>query len=151
MITISSMSLLSVQDKTVCGAQEFVGNGSVFSANVNQLVMNLSVEAPKFDGFSVGSVNNGNVTVYGLAQCVGNLWMVLLVRTVWSMRFLTLVRVLQKKKEGCWTLVVIWGIQQKSSIIIRLSLLETVIKVSLVPMNFFIFCSVFPSSNQMGY
>ena len=68
MITISSMSLLSVQDKTVCGAQEFVGNGSVFSANVNQLVMNLSVEAPKFDGFSVGSVNNGNVTVYGLAQ-----------------------------------------------------------------------------------
>ena len=35
----------------------------------NLLVMNLSVEAPKFDGFSVGSVNNGNVTVYGLAQC----------------------------------------------------------------------------------
>uniref|UniRef100_A0A7N2L8S7 Gnk2-homologous domain-containing protein n=1 Tax=Quercus lobata TaxID=97700 RepID=A0A7N2L8S7_QUELO len=60
---------LSVQDKTVCGAQEFVGNGSVFSANVNQLVMNLSVETPKFDDFSVGSVNNGNVTVYGLAQC----------------------------------------------------------------------------------
>ena len=64
MITISSMRLLSVQDKTVCGAQEFVGNGSVFSANVNQLVMNLSVDAPKFDGFSVGSVNNGNVTVW---------------------------------------------------------------------------------------
>nr|POF10181.1 cysteine-rich receptor-like protein kinase 3 [Quercus suber] len=60
---------LSVQDKTVCGAQEFAGNGTVFSANVNQLVTNLSVEAPKFDGFSVGSVNNGNVTVYGLAQC----------------------------------------------------------------------------------
>ncbi|KAL4639019.1 hypothetical protein ACB092_03G187900 [Castanea dentata] len=60
---------LSVQDRTVCGAQDFVGNGSVFSANVNQLVINLSVEAPKFDGFSVGSVNNGNVTVYGLAQC----------------------------------------------------------------------------------
>ncbi|KAK7834317.1 cysteine-rich receptor-like protein kinase 3 [Quercus suber] len=60
---------LSVQDKTVCGAQEFVGNGSVFSANVNQLVMNLSVEAPKFDGFSVGFVTNENVTVYGLAQC----------------------------------------------------------------------------------
>ncbi|XP_075656561.1 cysteine-rich receptor-like protein kinase 3 [Castanea sativa] len=60
---------LSAQDRTVCGAQDFVGNGSVFSANVNQLVMNLSVEAPKFDGFSVGSVNNGNVTVYGLAQC----------------------------------------------------------------------------------
>ncbi|XP_050276590.1 cysteine-rich receptor-like protein kinase 3 isoform X12 [Quercus robur] len=60
---------LSVQDKTVCGAQEFVGNGSVFSANVNQLVMNLSVEAPKFDGFSVGFVTKENVTVYGLAQC----------------------------------------------------------------------------------
>ena len=60
MITISSMRLLSVQDKTVCGAQEFVGNGSVFSANVNQLVMNLSVEAPKFDGFSVGSVNHAH-------------------------------------------------------------------------------------------
>ncbi|KAL0004283.1 hypothetical protein SO802_011844 [Lithocarpus litseifolius] len=60
---------LSAQDRTVCGAQDFVGNGSVFSANVNQLVMNLSVEAPKLDGFSVGSVNNGNVTVYGLAQC----------------------------------------------------------------------------------
>ncbi|KAM4109785.1 hypothetical protein ACJW30_03G146000 [Castanea mollissima] len=60
---------LSVQDKTVCGAQEFVGNGSVFNANVNQLVMNLSAEAPKFDGFSVGFVTNENVTVYGLAQC----------------------------------------------------------------------------------
>ncbi|XP_050276582.1 cysteine-rich receptor-like protein kinase 3 isoform X5 [Quercus robur] len=60
---------LSAPDRTVCGAQDFVGNGSVFRANVNQLVMNLSVEAPKFDGFSVGSVNNGNVTVYGLAQC----------------------------------------------------------------------------------
>ena len=39
----------------------------------------------------------------------------------------------------------------RSSIIIRLSLLETVIKVSLVPMNFFTFCCVFPSSDQMGY
>ncbi|KAK7834315.1 cysteine-rich receptor-like protein kinase 3 [Quercus suber] len=60
---------LSVEDKTVCGSQEFVGNGSVFSANVNQLVMNLTAEAPKFDGFSVGFVTNENVTVYGLAQC----------------------------------------------------------------------------------
>ncbi|KAL4639021.1 hypothetical protein ACB092_03G188100 [Castanea dentata] len=60
---------LSVEDKTVCGAQKFVGNGSVSSANVNQLVMNLSVEAPKSDGFSVGFVTNENVTVYGLAQC----------------------------------------------------------------------------------
>ncbi|KAM3706316.1 hypothetical protein ACJW31_03G144100 [Castanea mollissima] len=60
---------LSVEDKTVCGAQKFVGNGSVFSANVNQLVMNLRVESPKSDGFSVGFVTNENVTVYGLAQC----------------------------------------------------------------------------------
>ena len=86
---------VSVQDKTVCGAQEFVGNGTVFSANVNQLVMNLSVEAPKFDGFSVGSVNNGNVTVYGLAQC----WE-FMNGTDWPTRFLTLVHVLQNKKEG---------------------------------------------------
>ena len=60
---------LSVKDKTKCGAQEFVGNGSVLSANVNQLVMNLSVEAPKSDGFSLGFVTNKKVTVYGLAQC----------------------------------------------------------------------------------
>ncbi|XP_062158756.1 cysteine-rich receptor-like protein kinase 3 [Alnus glutinosa] len=60
---------LSVEDRAVCGNQSFVGNDTVFSANVNQLVRNLSVEAPKNDGFSVGSVNKGNVTVYGLAQC----------------------------------------------------------------------------------
>ena len=34
-----------------------------------QLVRNLSVEAPKKDGFFVGSVSRGNVSVYGLAQC----------------------------------------------------------------------------------
>uniref|UniRef100_A0A2N9IQW8 Protein kinase domain-containing protein n=1 Tax=Fagus sylvatica TaxID=28930 RepID=A0A2N9IQW8_FAGSY len=62
-------TLSILDDRTVCGAQEFVGNGSVFSANVNQLVRNLSVESPKFDGFSVGFVNNGNITVYGLGQC----------------------------------------------------------------------------------
>jgi hypothetical protein len=62
-------TLSILEDRTVCGAQEFVGNGTVFSANVNQLVRNLSVEAPKFDGFSVGFVNNGNITVYGLGQC----------------------------------------------------------------------------------
>lgn len=60
---------LSAEDTTVCGNQTFVGNGTVFSANADQLVRNLSVEAPKNDGFSVGSVNKGNVTVYGLAQC----------------------------------------------------------------------------------
>ena len=62
-------TLSILDDRTVCAAQDFVGNGTVFSANVNQLVRNLSVEAPKFDGFSVGFVNNGNITVYGLGQC----------------------------------------------------------------------------------
>jgi hypothetical protein len=60
---------LSLQDMSVCGNQTFVGNDTVFSANVNHLVRNLSLEAPKNDGFSVGSANKGNVTVYGLAQC----------------------------------------------------------------------------------
>ncbi|KAL4639020.1 hypothetical protein ACB092_03G188000 [Castanea dentata] len=44
-------------------------DGCYLSANVNQLVMNLRVESPKSDGFSVGFVTNENVTVYGLAQC----------------------------------------------------------------------------------
>nr|POE68767.1 cysteine-rich receptor-like protein kinase 3 [Quercus suber] len=42
---------------------------SVFGANVEELVRNLSVEAPKNDNFFVGFVNKGNITVYGLAQC----------------------------------------------------------------------------------
>jgi hypothetical protein len=60
---------LNFQDKTECETQDFVGNRSVFGANVQELVKNLSVEAPKNDNFFVGSVNKGNVTVYGLAQC----------------------------------------------------------------------------------
>ncbi|KDP26626.1 hypothetical protein JCGZ_17784 [Jatropha curcas] len=61
---------LSSQDRTVCANGTF-NNGSktVFSANAMELVRNLSVQAPKSDGFSVGFVNRGNVSVYGLAQC----------------------------------------------------------------------------------
>ncbi|XVF43961.1 hypothetical protein PTKIN_Ptkin02bG0082600 [Pterospermum kingtungense] len=61
---------LSVGDRTVCATKD-VGssNRTVFGANVMQLVRNLSVEAPKNDGFLVGSVSRGNVSVYGLAQC----------------------------------------------------------------------------------
>ncbi|XP_023886149.2 cysteine-rich receptor-like protein kinase 3 [Quercus suber] len=60
---------LDSQDTTVCGTEDFVGNHSVFGANVEELVRNLSVEAPKNDNFFVGFVNKGNITVYGLAQC----------------------------------------------------------------------------------
>ena len=60
---------LDVQDTTVCETQDFVGNHTVFAANVKVLVRNLSVEAPKNDNFFVGFVNEGYITVYGLAQC----------------------------------------------------------------------------------
>ncbi|GMY35592.1 cysteine-rich receptor-like protein kinase 3 isoform X2 [Fagus crenata] len=60
---------LDVQDKTVCGTQDFLGNPTVFGAIVRELVRNLGVEAPKKDNFFVRSVNKGKITVYGLAQC----------------------------------------------------------------------------------
>ncbi|KAJ6721893.1 CYSTEINE-RICH RECEPTOR-LIKE PROTEIN KINASE 3 [Salix viminalis] len=61
---------LSAQDKTICATGDFSGgNKTVFSANVLDLVKNLSVQAPKNDGFFVGSVDRGNVSVFGLAQC----------------------------------------------------------------------------------
>ncbi|XP_071929006.1 cysteine-rich receptor-like protein kinase 3 isoform X1 [Coffea arabica] len=60
---------LDAEDKTVCGVNDFGGNQSLFKANVAQLVRNMSVEAPKTDGFFKGFVNRGNLTVYGLAQC----------------------------------------------------------------------------------
>lgn len=58
---------LSNQDTTVCGNNETRSN--VYEDNVLELVRNLSVLAPKNDGFSVGFVERKNVTVYGLAQC----------------------------------------------------------------------------------
>ncbi|RDX57790.1 Cysteine-rich receptor-like protein kinase 3, partial [Mucuna pruriens] len=60
---------LSSKDMTVCGTEDFSGNWSVYKANTLELVRNLSVEAPKNEGFFVGYVSLRNVTVYGLAQC----------------------------------------------------------------------------------
>lgn len=41
----------------------------MYKANTVELVRNLSIEAPKNEGFFVGYVSQRNVTVYGLAQC----------------------------------------------------------------------------------
>ncbi|KAK6242121.1 hypothetical protein SCA6_007510 [Theobroma cacao] len=61
---------LSEGDRTVCNTSDVASsNQTVFRDYVLQLVRNLSVEAPKNDGFFVGSVSRGNVSVYGLAQC----------------------------------------------------------------------------------
>ncbi|KAK8659564.1 hypothetical protein V6N13_029764 [Hibiscus sabdariffa] len=63
---------LSEGDRTVCATRDVVGssNRTRFRANVMELVRNLSIQAPKNDGFFVGSmVKEDNVTVYGLAQC----------------------------------------------------------------------------------
>lgn len=68
---------LSPQDMTLCGTKDFNfssgennnSNGSVYWDNTVELVRNLSAEAPKNEGFFVGSVSRRNVTVYGLAQC----------------------------------------------------------------------------------
>ncbi|XP_061372761.1 cysteine-rich receptor-like protein kinase 3 [Gastrolobium bilobum] len=60
---------LSFQDMTVCGTKDFTGNRTVYKANTLELVRNLSIEAPKSEGFFVGSLSRRNVTVYGLAQC----------------------------------------------------------------------------------
>ncbi|KAL5549058.1 hypothetical protein UlMin_004289 [Ulmus minor] len=60
---------LSEQDRTVCGIESFSGNHTVFRESVVELVRNLSVQAIKNDGFFVDSVNRGNVTIFGLAQC----------------------------------------------------------------------------------
>ncbi|XP_050208049.1 cysteine-rich receptor-like protein kinase 3 [Mercurialis annua] len=57
-------------DRTVCASGDFKGGDrTVFSDNAMELVRNLSVEALKNDGFFVGLMNKGNVSVYGLAQC----------------------------------------------------------------------------------
>ncbi|KAL0421402.1 UNVERIFIED_CONTAM: Cysteine-rich receptor-like protein kinase [Sesamum latifolium] len=60
---------LSAVDRTVCGADDFVGNRSLFADSVLELSRNVRVEGPKNDGFFTGSVSNRNLTVYGLAQC----------------------------------------------------------------------------------
>ncbi|KAI8527041.1 hypothetical protein RHMOL_Rhmol12G0045800 [Rhododendron molle] len=60
---------LSAVNRTVCGSVDFGGNKTLFGENVVDLVRNLSVEAQNNDGFFVGSVTTGNLSVYGLAQC----------------------------------------------------------------------------------
>ncbi|KAE9454633.1 hypothetical protein C3L33_13469, partial [Rhododendron williamsianum] len=60
---------LSAVNRTVCGSVDFGGNKALFGENVVDLVRNLSVEAQNNDGFFVGSVTTGNLSVYGLAQC----------------------------------------------------------------------------------
>ncbi|TQD83175.1 hypothetical protein C1H46_031280 [Malus baccata] len=61
---------LSPQDRTVCGDRDFGRNRTVFKDNALRLVRNLSSTSPKNDGFSAGfAVGEGNVSVYGLAQC----------------------------------------------------------------------------------
>ncbi|KAF8390450.1 hypothetical protein HHK36_024976 [Tetracentron sinense] len=60
---------LSAEDRTVCGNSTFGGNRTTFRPNTIELVRNLSAEAQKNNGFFVGSVNRGNSTVFGLAQC----------------------------------------------------------------------------------
>lgn len=60
---------LSAVDRTVCGKSDYSGNRTIFSDNAMKLARNLSVVAPKNDGFAVGLVNLRNVSVYGLGQC----------------------------------------------------------------------------------
>ncbi|XP_031385041.1 cysteine-rich receptor-like protein kinase 3 [Punica granatum] len=56
-------------DSTICATEQFSGNTTVFEDYVTELGKNLTLEAPKKDGFFVGSVTGGNTSVYGLAQC----------------------------------------------------------------------------------
>lgn len=60
---------LSAVDRAVCGKSDYSGNRTIFSANAMELARNLSVVAPKNDGFAVGLVNLRNVSVFGLGQC----------------------------------------------------------------------------------
>ncbi|CAN1151162.1 Cysteine-rich receptor-like protein kinase 2, partial [Linum perenne] len=60
----------SVQDRAVCAPGNFSGGDlGVFGANAISLVRNLSEQVVGNDGFSVGSVSRGNVSVFGLVQC----------------------------------------------------------------------------------
>ncbi|GMH20725.1 hypothetical protein Nepgr_022567 [Nepenthes gracilis] len=61
--------ILTPDDKTVCGSDDFGGNQTIFKDNIVRLVKNLSTQAVNNSGFFDGSVTKNNVTVYGLAQC----------------------------------------------------------------------------------
>ncbi|KAL1550859.1 cysteine-rich receptor-like protein kinase 3 [Salvia divinorum] len=60
---------LSSVDRTVCAAADFTGNRTLFKDNVSKLLRNVAAEGPANNGFFTGFVNNGNLSVYGLAQC----------------------------------------------------------------------------------
>ncbi|KAK1365745.1 Cysteine-rich receptor-like protein kinase 3 [Heracleum sosnowskyi] len=60
---------LSLVDKSVCGKDDFVGDQSLFRSNVLELVNKLSLKGVGNDGFFVGDVQRGNLSVFGLAQC----------------------------------------------------------------------------------
>ncbi|CAI9092964.1 OLC1v1028350C1 [Oldenlandia corymbosa var. corymbosa] len=60
---------LGFGDKSVCGANDFTGNQSLFGSNVRELVRVLDVGGNRNGGFFTGNVSRGNLTVYGLAQC----------------------------------------------------------------------------------
>ncbi|CAN0893137.1 Cysteine-rich receptor-like protein kinase 3, partial [Linum grandiflorum] len=62
----------SVQDRALCaqGNTNFSGADlGVFGDNAISLVRNLSEQVVGNDGFAVGSLVSGNVSVFGLAQC----------------------------------------------------------------------------------
>ncbi|XP_057774572.1 cysteine-rich receptor-like protein kinase 3 isoform X1 [Salvia miltiorrhiza] len=56
-------------DRTVCDADDFVGNRTLFKDQVSELLRNVTAEGPRNNGFFTGFVSNGNLSVYGLAQC----------------------------------------------------------------------------------
>ncbi|XP_038892180.1 cysteine-rich receptor-like protein kinase 3 [Benincasa hispida] len=60
---------LSGVDRNICGKLDYSGNRTIFSDNAMKLARNLSVVAPKNNGFAVGLVDFGNVSVYGSGQC----------------------------------------------------------------------------------
>lgn len=60
---------LSSDDRAVCAADDFSGNRTLFKDYVSELLRNMTAEGPRNNGFFTGFVSNGNLSVYGLAQC----------------------------------------------------------------------------------
>ncbi|XP_047960868.1 cysteine-rich receptor-like protein kinase 3 [Salvia hispanica] len=60
---------LSSLDTTVCAAADFAGNRTLFKDNVSKLLRSVTAVAPTNNGFFTGFVSDGNLRVYGLAQC----------------------------------------------------------------------------------
>ncbi|KAL5725190.1 hypothetical protein ACHQM5_008360 [Ranunculus cassubicifolius] len=61
--------IMSPVDKSVCAERDFVGDRKIYGENIKELVRNLSSEASRNNGFFVGELSRGNVSVYGLVQC----------------------------------------------------------------------------------